>query len=468
MKYLYGKGVTSNRYSNKTVRKQFLTAAGIFVLAVTAASLNFAGNRAAATVPGNNTRASITGAGTQPTGESYQSMISRDGRFITFSNGQNYFVGTDWNNSPDVFVRDLSSSAVTRASVSTAGVSADHGANVPVISETGRYVVFTSTSSNLIDGRTISVSSNSQLYMRDTVSNTTTILTEISPGTFANDTTFPYDVSNDGRYVLFGSPATNLGPTITTTGWHYHVYLLDRATNAITWVDAQAPGAGSGNDTYDAHMSCDGSFIVFDSSASYLGVTPTSSHVDVFLLDRRGGSGLTNITSSANGAALNPRISCNGNYIGFASYANNLDPITAGMAIDYHAYLYDRINGQFSLIDQTSSGALANSALMHLSTDRFDLSLSDDGSAIFASQATNLDAAATSGGKQVFFRNQKAGTTELLTKDSSGVEGDGSPQTRAISISLDGKLGAYESYSTNLVSGDTNSVRDIFVSETGL
>ncbi len=417
-----------------------------------------------ATVPGNNSRVSVTSSGAQPSQESYQSVISRDGHFVAFSNNQNAFVGTDSNNAYDVFVRDVVNNTTTRASVSTSGVSADQGGIMPAISETGRYIVFVSSSTNLIDGRTISTT-YPQMYMRDTAAGITSILTEVSPGTFANSGSTPVNVSTDGRFVLFRSGSTNLGPTMTN-GPHNNIFLLDRVTSAITWVNAQASGASNySNDSYDAAMSCDGSFIVFDSSASYLGL-PSSSHVDVFLLDRRGGNHLTNLTASASGTALDPKISCNGNYIGLTSYANNLDPMTAGISLGYHGYIYDRINSQFKLVDQNSSSSIANTNIIYTTADPLYLSISDRGAAVFASYATNLDAVATSGVRQLYVRDPQAGTTELLTRDSTGTAGD--DESRSVTLSLDGKLAVYESFATNLIGSDSNGVRDIFTSETGL
>jgi hypothetical protein len=443
--------------------KQLILMAGVFTLSVMAASFNLANNQVGATVPGTNSRVSLTGTGAQPSQESTQGAISRNGRYAVFLNAQNNFVGSDTNNKTDAFVRDLTSGAVTRSSVSTAGVGGDQNVTWAVISETGRYVVFSSAATNLLDGRSISPT-YAQLYIRDTVSNTTNILTEVSPGTFANSSTTPYDVSADGRFVLFRSAATNLGPSITN-GAHNNVFLLDRTTNTVTWVNAEAPGISGGTDPLNAQMSCDGSLIVFDANAYNLGMA-YSPHLDVILLDRRGSDRLTNITASANNAAVNAHISCNGDYIGFASKANNLDPITAGMSVGYHGYLYDRINDQFKLVDQTSSGTLANANIMGLFSDAFYFNLSDNGAAVFRSTATNLDSAATSGQWQIYIRNTKTGTTELLTRDSGGTEGNG--ESRLVTLTADGKKAVYESYATNLISGDTNALRDIFVSDTGL
>lgn len=466
MKYQWRVGAVRRRVA----AARFLLLAGVFGAAVMAASFHFAVDRASAVVPGNNTRVSMTSGGLQTSNLSNFASLSRDGRFVTFTVNENGMVPSDANYSTDVFVRDLTNNTLTQASVSTSGVNSNLGASSPVISQTGRYVVFMSGSSNLIDGRTIT-DSNGQLYMRDTVAHTTTLLTEVSPGTYANGNAVPVDVSNDGRFVLFKSRATNLGPMIVAAGYN-NLFLLDRSTNAITWVNAAAPGVMNGLDVIGAQMSCDGSFIVFDSSAGYLGL-PSSAHTDVFLLDRRGGNKLTNITSSANGAALSGKISCNGNYIGFASYANNLDPITAGMSLDYHAYRYDRINSQFKLLDQSSTGTIPALGVINLPTSPLFLNLSDKGTAVFATPGTGLDPAATgAGGQQTYVRDPENGTTELLSRDSGGMVGNNSSPSQSpgstLSVSADGKIAAYDSLASNLISGDTNGVLDVYVSDTGL
>lgn len=414
---------------------------------------------ASATVPGNNTRASVSNSGSQSSKESVDGSISRDGRFVAFSNQQDNFVGTDCCNTIDVFVRNLSNNTTAIVSVSTLGAHSNASSYRPVISETGRYIVFRSDASNLVDGRTISATG--QMYMRDTKTNTTTVLSEITAGTFANASITPLEVSSDGRFILFDSQATNLVSGLSSG--FTNIFLLDRDTNTISWVNEPAAGSGfSGSSPYNASMSCDGAFIVLDGNASYYGLTPTS-HLEVLLIDRRGGKKITNITAPANAAAVRPEISCNGNYIGFGSYANNLDPITAGMSVYYHAYMYDRINNQFKLLDQNSSGTLANADIMYATTDMLYLSLSDKGTAVFKSTATNLAGGAS--GSQLYFRNPSAGTTELLTRDSGGTQGNNSSEYPT--ISLDGRLAAYQSYASNLVSSDNNGLRDVFVSETG-
>src|SRR5205823_7255077 len=54
-----------------------------------------------------------------------------------------------------------------------------------------------------------------------------------------------------------------------------------------------------------------------------------------------------------------------------------------------------------------------------------------------------------------------AGTTERVSVDSAGNEGNGGSGGTA--ISADGRFVAFSSYATNLVAGDTNGVADVFV-----
>jgi hypothetical protein len=64
-------------------------------------------------------------------------------------------------------------------------------------------------------------------------------------------------------------------------------------------------------------------------------------------------------------------------------------------------------------------------------------------------------------GYQVYLRDRKLGTTELISINNQGVFGNNSSDWP--SISNDGCRVAFESYSSNLVPADTNGVNDVFV-----
>jgi Tol biopolymer transport system component len=63
--------------------------------------------------------------------------------------------------------------------------------------------------------------------------------------------------------------------------------------------------------------------------------------------------------------------------------------------------------------------------------------------------------------RQIFWRDRKTGTTNMISKTSSGAEGNGN--SAAATISADGRFVAFESYASNLCTGDQNAFRDVFV-----
>jgi hypothetical protein len=101
----------------------------------------------------------------------------------------------------------------------------------------------------------------------------------------------------------------------------------------------------------------------------------------------------------------------------------------------------------------TSTGQQANGAS---ATPAVNL----DGTVIaFSSRATNLTGGTTEG--QIFVRDKVQGRTDLVSKKAGGVAGNDDSVDPA--ISGDGRLVAFQSRASNLVSGDTNDASDIFV-----
>src|SRR5688572_13436977 len=67
----------------------------------------------------------------------------------------------------------------------------------------------------------------------------------------------------------------------------------------------------------------------------------------------------------------------------------------------------------------------------------------------------------TNGTFDVFVRDRQSGTTERVSANSLGVQANS--QTERPSISADGRFVAFLSWATNLVPGDTNTRRDVFL-----
>jgi RHS repeat-associated protein len=92
-------------------------------------------------------------------------------------------------------------------------------------------------------------------------------------------------------------------------------------------------------------------------------------------------------------------------------------------------------------------------------------SISDDGRFIaFTSDANNLVAGDTNNARDVFVRDRQTNTTTRVSVDSSGNQANGyNSYDDEPSISNDGRFVAFTSNANNLVAGDTNNVPDVFV-----
>jgi hypothetical protein len=122
-----------------------------------------------------------------------------------------------------------------------------------------------------------------------------------------------------------------------------------------------------------------------------------------------------------------------------------------------HIFVHDRRTGTTTRVSVDSAGTKANAS-------SFGAALSANGRFVaFASGATNLVAGDTNGETDIFVHDRRTGMTARASVDSAGTQANslsGSP-----ALSADARVAAFESEATNLVAGDTNGVRDIFVHE---
>src|SRR5262249_38885455 len=118
-------------------------------------------------------------------------------------------------------------------------------------------------------------------------------------------------------------------------------------------------------------------------------------------------------------------------------------------------FVRDRQNGTTVRVSVRSDGKQGNAGSNRPS-------ISADGRYVaFSSFASNLVAGDTNATWDVFVHDLQTGTTEIASTDSAGVQGDGA--SIKPTLSADGRYVAFSSEATNLVSGDTNGVQDVFV-----
>ncbi|MGA2285495.1 MAG: hypothetical protein ABSG55_04420, partial [Dehalococcoidia bacterium] len=429
--------------------------------------------------PGITTRVSVASDGTEANGSSAHAIISANGRYVAFDSPATNLVSGDTNGNTDVFVHDLQTGQTTRVSVDSSGNQANAGSTVNSISADGRYVVFSSTANNLVLGDDngcayVSPSCN-DVFVRDRQTGQTERISVDSAGNQGNGDSWGGPISADGRYVAFLSDASNLvaGDTNNFCGVSHDncvdVFVHDRQTGQTTRVSVDTAGNQANSGSGSPSISGDGRYVAFASGASNLVADDTNGVPDIFVHDlQTGQTTRVSVDSAGNqadsqtgyyGSTGDPRISADGTYIAFDSYATNLVPgDTNG---DEDVFVHDRQTGQTTRVSVDSAGVQENRASL-------EPTISADGRYVsFWSDSTNLVSGDTNGTFDVFVHDLQTAQTTRVSVDSAGNQADN--VSRSPSISADGRYVAFAS-EAGLVPGDTNGCfdcYDIFVHDGG-
>ncbi|MHB0856542.1 MAG: hypothetical protein ACYC5M_03110 [Anaerolineae bacterium] len=168
------------------------------------------------------------------------------------------------------------------------------------------------------------------------------------------------------------------------------------------------------------------------------------------------GSGVTTRVSVASDGAQGisgssmPSLSADGRYVAFESSASNL--VSGDGQPD--VFVHDRQSGATTRVSVASDGAQDTGG-------SFAHSLSADGRYVAFDSANNLVAGDTNGSSDVFVHDRQSGATTRVSVASDGAQGNGG--SFAPSLSADGRYVAFDSWASNLVSGDTNFRVHVFV-----
>ena len=451
--------------------------------------------------PGATTRLSVGYDGKQASDpvdgviglSSWQTAISADGRYVAYSSTAVNLVPGDVNNASDVFVYDRVTRRNEIVSVSSSGqrTVGECGSATPSISADGRYVAFSSCAANLVQGDT---NLASDVFVHDRATRRTERVSVKANGGQAMQ---PVDghgsgapsISPDGRYVAFGSAASDLVPG--DTNGFTEVFLKDRAGGAIQRVAVSSAGEQGNNSTGGVSVSAGGKFVAFGGYASNLVPDDTNNAHDVFVRDvakrkterislRSGGVQGNSGGASGVAAAGGRAISADGRYVMFSSNANSLIPNDSNAAFDI--FVWDRATKRAQRISVGSPGHQGES-----SSNLGSLSL-DGRYVAFGSAANNLVPGDTGteasdtvfvglrpGDGDVFLYDTRFMTTEMLSVAPDGTEAKGhcttaggllaaeSAESFGGAVSADGQYVAFQSCATNLVPGDTNGTRDEFL-----
>ena len=443
--------------------------------------------------------------------------LSPDGRFVVFTSTANDLTpGGNSQSVLNVFLRDRTGNTTMLASGNFSGTGGGNGNSMlGQVSANGRYIVFQSDASDLVPGDT---NGASDIFLRDTFTGTTRLISVAANGGFANGASTDPVMTPDGTCVAFISAATNL--VAGDTNGIPDVFVRDLITQT-TWL--VSPGARSPSSSANPLFATpvitpDGRYVAFFSSATGLvSSVPATSAGEVYVRDRVAG---TTTWASTNVAALvlaalgqnnvpsyHPRLSDDGRYVAFKAGATIATG--AAMILQYDSTLVattaantNGIGGPVDLDDSygpemtpdgrfiafarhegsLSSGYSSvhvwdaqlttdtlvsdNGSGVPINTASYAPMLSPDGQFVaFLSNATNLVGNAVSNGSHVYLRNLPSSTTQLVDVDTNGI-GSTEDTLTSLSLSADGRFVAFSSPDGSLVNLDKNRAEDVFVRDT--
>jgi uncharacterized repeat protein (TIGR01451 family) len=285
-----------------------------------------------------------------------------------------------------------------------------------------------------------------------------------SDGTGGNNQSDMPAISGDGRFVAFASLADNLVPD--DTNGFADTFVHDRLTNDTERVSVSNRGReGNGHSglagvaAYPA-ISADGRFVAFASEADNLVSGDRNGLADIFVRDRQLGTtervSVSSIGEEANGTSQGPALSADGRFVAFHSDAQNLVPGFDPLLFTDEVYVHDRESGTTEIVSINNAGEAANSL-------SFRADISGDGRfVVYSSFAENLVPGLQNGFHHVYLRDRATGTTERISEDAAGDPGDGT--SILPKVSLDGRFVAFQTNSGNLI-GDGNHESHILVKD---
>ncbi|GJD73844.1 Hint domain-containing protein [Methylobacterium goesingense] len=399
-------------------------------------------------------RVSVGSDGTQANGSSSNPIISPDGTKVVFESDATNLTPNDTNGQRDIFLKDLVNNQISRLSVSANGDQANGLSSNASFSPDGTKVTFTSIANNLVPGDTNGAFDS---FVKDIATGSITRVSLSSSGVQSSggDSGTPV-LSPDGTMAIFQSNARFLPQDNNTAN---DIYLKNLTTNATTLVSSSSDGVpNNGTQTYRPSFAENGSKVAFLSNASNLVPNDTNNNIDLFIKDLQSNN-ITRVSTASDGSQIagatnQYAISPDGSKVAFTSGATNLVPNDTNGRGD--VFLKELSSGVVTRISTNSDGSQLNNT----STNPV---FSADGKYLaFETIASNVLPNNSAPGGGVVTKNLSTGETTFVSRSVDGSTGESGINP---SLSADGSKIAFQSFSTNLTTGDTNGVSDVFVAD---
>lgn len=350
-------------------------------------------------------------------------------------------------------------------SINRSGNDSGNGeSRLPEMTPDGRYVVFTSAARDLTSDLLV----GQNIFVRDRQTGTTELVSVNKAGTgSASGFSYTPTISSDGRYVAFVSTASDLVANDVTRDTD--IFVRDRQTGTTELISINRAGTSSGNGQSDfSAISSDGRYVLFMSYATDLVAESDATGIfgaDVFVRDRQ--TGMTRLvsinsagTSSGAESSLSAKITPDGRYVAFLSYAHDLAADVSDVNDDLDVFVRDMQTATTTLVSVNGAGTASGNL-----ESGFSFNITPDGRYVaFQSHATDLVAApADANGKgDIYVRDLQAAKTRLVSLNHAGTSG-GNAVSFEPGITPDGRYIAFKSFAGNLVENDAGNSEDVFV-----
>ncbi len=429
-------------------------------------------------------RISVTAEGSQANDYSDVGGISANGRYIAFDSSATNLVAGDTNGFSDIFVKDLRTGRIERVNVADDGTQADNETTTYSLSANGRYVAFASYADNLALGDTPDAQ---DVFVHDRLTGRTELLVEAGT-TWAQ--TYEPSISANGRYVAFTSSRSDLVEGDTND--RGDVFVRDRWRKTTERISVADDGSQTAGFSEGAAISRDGTRIAFrtqflldggeeegtrredsetsgtseDSRTFRTSATSEAKRPQAFLFyvrDTRTGR-TVQAAHTRDGVSVAVRgeigLSPDGRYALYASEWGRIVPDDTNDKRDVFAK--DLSTGATRRLTLAHDGSEPNDHSAGQVNQRGPALSADNRRVVFTSSADNLVPGDTNGDADAFVRDLVTGEVQRLNVTWDGAQSDTAQRSSPL-VDAFGRTVAFGSAENDLVPGDTNETGDVFV-----
>lgn len=260
--------------------------------------------------------------------------ISADGRYVSFQTDADNLVAPGGPKSGDfqVYIRDRKLKRTFLVSVNSRGRTGNENSFDAKVAARAPVIAFATMSTNL--GGPTHKDSNFNVYAHNWKTGATKLVSRRSGGGKGarGDSAAP-DLTARGRQVLFLTTAKNLGGPLRGPAGIYRAYVHSFSTGKTTLVSRQSKrngGKGANDQSGSGAISDDGRYVAFGTSATNLG-GPIAEVANVYVYDRKRKKVILASRAPGGGAGADtssgePAIAGASPFVTFTTDAMNIDP----------------------------------------------------------------------------------------------------------------------------------------------